>query len=115
MCNGYANCSNKTIQCLQAWTLYKEGRTVELVDASLGETFESLEALRSIHVGLLCVQRRPEDRPTMASVVLMLGNEGVLPSPKQPGFFTEREVVDRSSASTTVSTNELTVTMPQGR
>lgn len=45
--------------------------------------------LRSINVGLLCVQQCPEDRPSMSSAVLMLNNEGVLPLAKQPGFYIE--------------------------
>ncbi|GKE52383.1 mitogen-activated protein kinase kinase kinase, partial [Tanacetum coccineum] len=40
-----------------------------------------------VHVGLLCVQQRAEDRPCTPSVVAMLGGEGSLPSPKQPDFF----------------------------
>lgn len=41
-----------------------------------------------MQVGLLCVQRAPEDRPTMSNVVFMLSNEGLtLPEPKHPGFF----------------------------
>ncbi|RDX79842.1 G-type lectin S-receptor-like serine/threonine-protein kinase SD1-1, partial [Mucuna pruriens] len=39
------------------------------------------------HVGLLCVQQRPEDRPDMSSVVLMLNGEKLLPNPKIPGFY----------------------------
>jgi len=30
----------------------------------------SLEILRCIHVGLLCVQQNPENRPNMSSVVI---------------------------------------------
>jgi len=46
-------------------------------------------------VGLLCVQKLPQDRPAMSSVVFMLGNEGVpIPQPKQPGFFIERNSND---------------------
>ncbi|KAI3457530.1 hypothetical protein Pfo_014193 [Paulownia fortunei] len=92
-----------------AWTLYKEERTLELVDASLADSFDLSEVLRSIHVGLLCVQKKTEDRPNMSSVVLMLGNEGVLPAANQPGFFTEREVIAQSSTSTTNSTNEISL------
>ncbi|KAJ0900947.1 putative protein kinase RLK-Pelle-DLSV family [Helianthus annuus] len=71
-----------------AWRLYKEGRTNEFMDASLHGSCNVSEVLRSIHVGLLCVQHHAHDRPTMLSVVLMLVSEGVLPQPKQPAFFT---------------------------
>ncbi|KAJ9554421.1 hypothetical protein OSB04_018466 [Centaurea solstitialis] len=70
-----------------AWRLYKEGKSLDLIDASLGNSWSMSEVLRSIHVGLLCVQQRAEDRPNTRSVVRMLGGEGTLPSPKQPGFF----------------------------
>jgi hypothetical protein len=45
------------------------------------------------------VQENPEDRPNMSYVVLMLGNEDELPHPKQPGFFTERDLVEVSYSS----------------
>ena len=38
-----------------------EGRSLELIDASMGGTCNRSEVLRSIHVGLLCVQRSPDD------------------------------------------------------
>lgn len=39
-------------------------------------------------MGLLCVQEDPEDRPSMASVLLMLSSYSVtLPLPQQPAFF----------------------------
>ncbi|KAK4491990.1 hypothetical protein RD792_002775 [Penstemon davidsonii] len=101
------------------WTLYKEDRPLDLVDASLGNLFHFSEVVRSIHVGLLCVQKNPEDRPSMSTVVMMLGNEGVLlPQPKQPGFFTERDVLAAHTATSTNaanSTNEMTITMLEGR
>ncbi|KAJ0874189.1 putative protein kinase RLK-Pelle-DLSV family [Helianthus annuus] len=70
-----------------AWELQNEGRSMELVAKCLGESINVSQVLRSIHVGLLCVQRHPEDRPTMPSVIMMLGGEGPLPSPKEPGFY----------------------------
>ncbi|XWS27929.1 hypothetical protein CRYUN_Cryun25bG0022600 [Craigia yunnanensis] len=47
---------------------------------------------------LLRVQRSPEDWPSMSNVVLMLSSEVPLPQPKQPGFFTERDLVEASSS-----------------
>ncbi|RDX65037.1 Receptor-like serine/threonine-protein kinase SD1-8, partial [Mucuna pruriens] len=43
-------------------------------------------------VGLLFVQQRPEDRPDMSSVLLMLNGDKLLPKPKVPGFYTEKDV-----------------------
>ena len=43
-------------------------------------------------MGILCVQRSPDDRPSMSAVVQMLGSEGALPQPKQPGFFSETNI-----------------------
>ncbi|KAJ9554439.1 hypothetical protein OSB04_018484 [Centaurea solstitialis] len=71
-----------------AWRLYKEGRPIELMSASLHNSCIVSQVVRAIHVALLCVQHHAEDRPTMLSVVLMLVSEGVLPEPRQPAFFT---------------------------
>ncbi|KAK1419601.1 hypothetical protein QVD17_28806 [Tagetes erecta] len=72
-----------------AWRLYKEGRSIELMSASLQASYVTSDVLRSIHVALLCVQHHAADRPTMLSVVLMLVSEGALPEPKHPAFFNE--------------------------
>ena len=46
------------------------------------------DIIRSIHIGLLCVQEKANDRPTMDSVVLMLNSFSVtLPVPSEPAFF----------------------------
>ncbi|XAR56616.1 Non-specific serine/threonine protein kinase [Bertholletia excelsa] len=75
-----------------AWKLYEEGRSLELMDESMDGTNYLSALQRVIQVGLLCVQQCPEARPDMEAVVLMLGGEGSLPQPKQPGFFTERSM-----------------------
>ncbi|CAI9773472.1 unnamed protein product [Fraxinus pennsylvanica] len=73
-----------------AWLLWKEGRAMELVDGIYELSSNESEVIKCIHIGLLCVQKLPEDRPTMSSVVVMLSNEGViLPQPKEPGYFME--------------------------
>ncbi|CAI9292659.1 unnamed protein product [Lactuca saligna] len=56
----------------RAWKSWNEGREVEMMDETLGE---STEGLRCIHVGLLCVQDLAEDRPTMSEAVSMLCSE----------------------------------------
>ncbi|XP_028064575.1 receptor-like serine/threonine-protein kinase SD1-6 [Camellia sinensis] len=64
---------------------------LQLMDEVLDESFSTNEVVRCIQVGLLCVQQRTEDRPTMLPVVFMLSNESaVLNQPKEPGFSVER-------------------------
>ncbi|XP_059279490.1 G-type lectin S-receptor-like serine/threonine-protein kinase At4g27290 isoform X3 [Lycium ferocissimum] len=92
-----------------AWKLYKEDRSLELIDDQLAVSCHFSQVLRSIQVGLLCVQQCPEDRPNMSSVITMLGNGhgSLLPEAKEPGFFPEREVLDADTS----SKNEVTITM----
>ncbi|KAI8004178.1 G-type lectin S-receptor-like serine/threonine-protein kinase [Camellia lanceoleosa] len=98
-----------------AWNLYKEGNSLQLIDDAIWESCYLTEVLRSIHIGLLCVQESPEDRPSMSSVVVMLSSDGALPQAKQPGFFTERNVLKTGFQETTTTANEITVTMFNGR
>ncbi|KAK8997480.1 hypothetical protein V6N11_020956 [Hibiscus sabdariffa] len=69
------------------WRLWTEGKPSDAAYEFLAETGDVPELLRSIHISLLCVQQHPEERPSMSSVVLMLGSHNELPSPKQPGFL----------------------------
>ncbi|XP_062017995.1 G-type lectin S-receptor-like serine/threonine-protein kinase At4g27290 isoform X1 [Rosa rugosa] len=81
-----------------AWLLWKQNKGLELMDICLEDSYVEFELLRCIQVGLLCVQKLPEDRPVMSSVVLMFSNEGAtLPQPKEPGFFIERGSLDFDS------------------
>ena len=92
-----------------------EGRSMELIDASVGDMHDLSQVLCSINVGLLCVQCSPDDRPSMSSVVLMLSSDVALPQPKEPGFFTRREAKSSSSNQGPYSGNGVTITMLDGR
>jgi len=83
---------------------------LEIIDPNIKDSFIELEILRFIHIGLLCVQQYPEDRPTMSSVVLMLGSEMDLDEPKRPGIFSKNDSVEASSSSSS-STNAMTITL----
>ncbi|KAK3431759.1 hypothetical protein EUGRSUZ_E03649 [Eucalyptus grandis] len=94
-----------------AWKLWLQGEATELIDKQMEDSFPRSEAIRCIQIGLLCVQQRPEQRPTMSSVLRMLDSESAsLPQPKQPGFYTERfnDQIDGE-------TSELTSTTLDGR
>ncbi|KAK2381017.1 G-type lectin S-receptor serine/threonine-protein kinase [Trifolium repens] len=115
LCHG-----NETLNLVgYAWTLWKEGKAIELVELRIKDSCDISEVLRCIHVSLLCVQQYPEDRPTMSSIVLMLGSEMELVEPKEPGFF-PRKISDEgklcSSNQNEISSNEeLTITSLNGR
>ncbi|XP_040361747.1 G-type lectin S-receptor-like serine/threonine-protein kinase At1g11410 [Rosa chinensis] len=64
------------------WKLWKEGRAVEIIDSSIGESYLVSEIIRCIQIALLCVQEFATDRPTMSVVVSMLSNDAALPSPR---------------------------------
>ncbi|CAL2234788.1 unnamed protein product [Prunus armeniaca] len=85
----------------KAWMLYTEGRSIEVLDASVGDSSDPHEVVRSIHVGLLSVQHNLADRPSMPAAVVMLSGEGSLPQPQKPGFYSEWDLnqleVDPSS------------------
>ncbi|KAG6509267.1 G-type lectin S-receptor-like serine/threonine-protein kinase At4g27290 [Zingiber officinale] len=88
------------------WIKWKEGKYIDLVDKNFSHLLSENQILRCIKVGLLCVQKKPEDRPTMSSVLAMLvsvDNISLLPEPKQPGFFIARP----SSVSSDVNIREL--------
>ncbi|RWR88291.1 cysteine-rich receptor-like protein kinase 10 [Cinnamomum micranthum f. kanehirae] len=82
-----------------AWRLWCDGKGLELMDDLIQETSSANEVLRCIHIGLLCVQEDPADRPTMSSVVAMLtSNSMALAEPTNPGFFVSRAVAESNQS-----------------
>ena len=73
---------------LQAWKQWRNGTPLELLDPSLRNSYSRNEVIRCIHMGLLCVQENPANRPTMATLSLILNSSSVtLPLPQQPAFL----------------------------
>jgi serine/threonine protein kinase len=105
------------ISLVQAWSLWQDGKAIDLLDSLLAETCSPAEALRCIHIGLLCVQDNPDSRPLMSSVVLMLENEFTpLSVPKQPVYFPHRySEAQGSGENTSSSVNNMSVTVLDGR
>nr|XP_028959365.1 G-type lectin S-receptor-like serine/threonine-protein kinase CES101 [Malus domestica] len=76
-----------------AWELWKENKELELMDPTLGDSYNGNQLLRCIHVGLLCVDENAADRPTMSDVISMLTNESMeLPKPKKPAYYAQGNV-----------------------
>ncbi|KAJ1394187.1 putative serine/threonine-protein kinase [Sesbania bispinosa] len=114
---GYYNQNHNQNLIGHAWKLWKEGRPLELIDKSLGDSCSLSQILHCIHISLLCVQQYPEDRPGMSCVLLMLVSEFELPEPKQPGFFGKdsSEADSSTSKQQLSSTNEITITLLEAR
>ncbi|EPS60875.1 hypothetical protein M569_13926, partial [Genlisea aurea] len=74
------------------WRVWQEGRPEVMIDPALKTGSEPLlEAVRCLHIGLLCVQENAGDRPTMENVVLMLNTSSItMALPLRPAFFVPR-------------------------
>ncbi|KAH7545806.1 hypothetical protein FEM48_Zijuj01G0132900 [Ziziphus jujuba var. spinosa] len=93
------------------WRLWTDGKELECVDPLLIGSSPIEEVVRCIHIGLLCVQEDPADRPTMSDVAVLLGNESLslpLPEPRQPAIAVGR-VVPVDQTDTNPSLNGLTI------
>ncbi|PWA46225.1 cysteine-rich receptor-like protein kinase 8 [Artemisia annua] len=70
-----------------AWKSWRDGNASTLIDPTLCAT-SIRDMMRCIHIGLLCVQEDLNERPSMASVILMLSSFSLtLPIPSEPAFF----------------------------
>ncbi|XP_052137377.1 cysteine-rich receptor-like protein kinase 6 [Oryza glaberrima] len=78
------------------WQHWNRGTLLELVDLSLtraghGTTnqcsVQTDQMLGCIHVGLLCVQANPADRPKLSAVTTMIGGTASLNPPSRPAFW----------------------------
>ncbi|XP_042985332.1 receptor-like serine/threonine-protein kinase SD1-6 isoform X1 [Carya illinoinensis] len=77
-----------------AWELWRDGRSVELMDSTIGCPSSTSTVVRYINIGLLCAQESPTDRPVMRDVVSMISNEHApLPTPKKPAFIAGRNLM----------------------
>ncbi|OAY81988.1 Cysteine-rich receptor-like protein kinase 10 [Ananas comosus] len=80
------------------WERWINGTILEIVDPSMGRNYSRNEALRCIHIGLLCVQENPADRPNMSTVVVMLSSETVsLQAPYKPAFCIGKSGINSGS------------------
>uniref|UniRef100_A0A0E0ECI5 Uncharacterized protein n=1 Tax=Oryza meridionalis TaxID=40149 RepID=A0A0E0ECI5_9ORYZ len=84
----YGDGTTDTVNLLSdVWSYWTEGVISQVIDQSLEGHFRN-QALRCIHIGLLCVQSDPDDRPDIPSVIFMLTRDNMeLQPPTEPAFF----------------------------
>ena len=86
-----------------------------MLDSFMVDSCSVPEVMRRIHIGLLCVQDDPAERPTMSSVFVMLASDTiVLPQPQKPifsiGQFVGRSVPSSSASNPKIcSVNDVTL------
>ncbi|XP_010503062.2 PREDICTED: cysteine-rich receptor-like protein kinase 10 [Camelina sativa] len=102
-----------------SWRIWKEGVAEELADPAIRESCEKDEVIRCIHIGLLCVQEDPADRPTMGTIVMMLCSRTMsLPDPHQPGYsFPNQDESETTNAvyvsESNIDDSSITITLPR--
>ncbi|XP_059436933.1 cysteine-rich receptor-like protein kinase 44 [Corylus avellana] len=89
----FRNTQNMEYLLSYAWRNWREGTASNLIDPILMKGGSKAEIMRCIHIGLLCVQQNVDDRPDMASVVLMLNSDSIaLRLPTEPVSFMKSNV-----------------------
>ncbi|XP_027364933.1 cysteine-rich receptor-like protein kinase 10 [Abrus precatorius] len=79
-----------------AWKNWLEQTPLELLDPTLRNSYSRNEVIRCIHIGLLCVQENPSDRPSLATIALTLNSYTVsLSMPRQPASFLHGRTTNR--------------------
>ncbi|XP_047154509.1 cysteine-rich receptor-like protein kinase 10 [Vigna umbellata] len=100
-----------------AWDQWRDRTPLNILDKNIKESCNQSEVIKCIQIGLLCVQEKPQDRPTMTQVVSYLGSSlSELPFPEKPinsnqSGLVQRMVVGGSSSGSTKSINEMSVSI----
>ncbi|CAM0912717.1 unnamed protein product [Alopecurus aequalis] len=91
------------------WKHWVEGTIAEMVDYSLGRNYPRGEVLKCVHIGLLCIQQNPADRPTMSEIIVMLNSDATssLPVAARPTFFLDGNSVFSQNTTSPLYTDSL--------
>lgn len=90
---------------------------MEFVDPAIRDSCSLKQVSKCVNVGLLCVQDRANDRPTMSSVMVMLeGGAAAISQPRRPTFVAEMGASDaESSAYKLIISSNNSITQLTGR
>eukprot|EP00253_Pinus_taeda_P002801 PITA_02801 len=94
------------MQILLEWgrRLCDEGNLLDMIDATMVGCFPQEQALRCVHVALLCAQADVSNRPAMPDVVLMLSTNSVtIPNPTSAAFVSLSSIVSGCDYSSIMS------------
>ncbi|KAM0929987.1 hypothetical protein ACQ4PT_001228 [Festuca glaucescens] len=106
------------VQLHGVWDKWRSGKAAEMADASLGDHYPRSEMLNCVHIGLLCVQKKPTMRPDASQVVLMLSSQSTSRrTPSRPVFYSGHSSSggDSRVSSRNISENDVTMSEFQPR
>ncbi|PAN14283.1 hypothetical protein PAHAL_2G397200 [Panicum hallii] len=73
------------------WEHWTTGTLMDIMDSSFSSLAPRDQMVKCIHIGLLCVQDDPADRPVMSTVNVMLSSSTVtLQAPSRPAFCIQK-------------------------
>jgi hypothetical protein len=76
---------------MQVWEHWTTGTLMDIMDSSFSSLAPRDQMVKCIHIGLLCVQDDPADRPVMSTVNVMLSSSTVtLQAPSRPAFCIQK-------------------------
>jgi serine/threonine protein kinase len=77
------------------WEKYKQGRLLEVVDPKLNGSFDEIEVIMVLKLGIICSNDVPTLRPCMRQIVRILDGEVELPNElRKPGGIDSQEGFD---------------------
>jgi serine/threonine protein kinase len=83
--------SNNVTHPVQVWEHWTKGTILAIADPLLTSSSAEDKIRTCVHIGLLCVQESPADRPTMSAVNAILNSDGAaLQAPSRPAFCPRR-------------------------
>nr|BAK06110.1 predicted protein [Hordeum vulgare subsp. vulgare] len=100
--NSVAYDSEQAVDLLSlVWEHWTMGTIVEIMDSSMTSHSPGDQMLKCMHIGLLCVQEDPADRPMMSVVTVMLSSSTVsLQAPSRPAFCIQKSDMNYSGMHT---------------
>ncbi|VAH45143.1 unnamed protein product [Triticum turgidum subsp. durum] len=100
--NSIAYDSEQAVDLLSlVWEHWTMGTIVEIMDSSMTSHSPGDQMLKCMHIGLLCVQEDPADRPMMSVVTVMLSSSTVsLQAPSRPAFCIQKSGMNYSGMHT---------------
>ncbi|QCE08399.1 serine/threonine-protein kinase PBS1 [Vigna unguiculata] len=100
-----------------AWDQWRDRTPLNILDQNIKESCNHSEVIKCIQIGLLCVQEKPHDRPTMTQVVSYLGSSlSELPFPEKPinsnqSGLVQKMIARGSSSGSAQTMNEMSVSI----